>query len=86
MREAHRDEEDDEADLQDISDELGTAWFIDDLRSEDNGRMVLGLGFGARFAELGGERVRGRRVRREERDRDISPGSYPLARAASERG
>ena len=56
MREAHRDEEDDEADLQDITVELGTTWFIGDLRGEDGGRMVLGLRFRGHFPEREEER------------------------------
>ena len=34
MREAHRDEEDDEADLQDKSVEIGTTWLVGDLRAK----------------------------------------------------
>ena len=56
MREAHRDEENDEADLQDISVELGTTWFVGDLRGEDGGRTVLGLGFHSHFPEKEEER------------------------------
>ena len=56
MREAHRDEENDEADLQDISVELGTTWFVGDLRGEDDGRTVLGLGFPSHFREREEER------------------------------